>query len=101
MKFIAVMWLIAEACFVESKEFIGLVPFVLDDAACHGAATTLGIDRNHLHAVASLHVEQRLNNLYFAANALPIEEMFIFLGSQMYQHPVIFLDGFDERICKA
>ena len=44
VKFIAVMWLIAETCFVEGKEFIGLVPFVLDDAACHGAATTLGID---------------------------------------------------------
>ena len=101
MKFIAVMWLIAEACFVERKEFIGMMPLMLNDAACHGATTTLGIDRNHLHAVAFLHVEQGLNDLYFAANALPIEEMFIFLGSQMYQHTVIFLDGFEERICKA
>ena len=44
VKFIAVMRLIAEACFVESKEFIGLMPLMLNDAACHGAATTLGID---------------------------------------------------------
>ena len=74
---------------------------VLDDEAGHGTSACLAPDGLHLQVIPLTDIEQGLNNVYFPADALPVEQMLVFFRCEVYQNAVIGLDGFYQHVSQS
>ena len=90
---------VAEALVGEALQVGGLADAVFEDVAHHRAAAGLRPYGLHLQAAVGLaHIEERVDHLQFAANALPVEQLLVFGCGEMNQHSVVGSHAFNQHI---
>ena len=66
---------------------------LLQQEAGHGSATTLGPYGLHLQSMTFAYIEQRLDNFYLPADAVPVEQMLELFCGQMDEDAVVSMNG--------
>ena len=83
---------VGETFIAESVQFFGSEKLLLQDEAHHGAAAGLGPNGLHLEApIGPTDIEEGMDHTHLLTDPLPVEEMFILFGGQMYQDAIVCL----------
>ena len=82
----------------ESRQLLRKPDLIVEYKAHHRPTATLGPHRLHLQFVIFAYIKQRLDDSNLLLHPLPVEQMLIFLGRQMHQHPVVRLHLLDKYL---
>ena len=74
---------ICKALIAERIEIFGIGDTVLDDESCHDPPTGLSPYGLYLQFAPLADIEQWLNNTDFPTDSLPVEEVLVFICSEM------------------
>ena len=90
--------IVCEAFVVERVQVLWDGDAVLDDEAGHGTPACLCPDGLHLQVIPLTDIEQGLDDAYFPADALPVEQVLVFFRREVYQDAVIGLDSVYQHV---
>ena len=97
--FFAQLRCIFKSFIAEGLQLIGHDETVLQYEPDHGSTARFGPNGLHLQSSVFLSdIEERMDDPDLLTDPMPVEEMFILLGGEVDEHPVISLYALDEQV---
>lgn len=90
--------LISESGSLEVEQVVRTLSLPEDKMPCHSAPTGFGQYCYYLELQAIVNIEERLHDVDLALHTLPVEEVFVFFGTQMNERSAISLYCLDEAV---
>ena len=90
-----------ESFITECGQFCRADQLVVSYVSYHCSTARLGPHGLHLETAVSLsHIEQGVDDSHLLADSLPVEQMLVFFGREVYQDSVVHLHAVYEHLCQ-